>query len=190
MMFVKKLSVAMISLNKIKRALITLALAFMLGNAQALKKNTPFSCERGDDGWLGLKGCPSPDSIYFGMITTHLVVGDNGFIDLENNNIIGLSYNGIFFARVNNTYKNATHVFGLQRNFYSKKILNTDFFNLTLGYRAAFVHGYDERLIWLAKYSSVLPFVGMIANINFGSLVGVELSWSWQVFSIASYIRI
>ena len=57
-----------------------------------------------------------------------------------------------------------------------------------VGYRAGVLYGYDERLLYVAGLSPVLPYVQLMALVQKGP-VAVEVGQSWVVLTLAASWR-
>lgn len=129
-------------------------------------------------------GQTPPNAIYFGMFTLH--INPESFKDDRwNNNLIGGVYDGIFFGTLLNSFDNRAFVVGLGRDVYNETL--SENFNLRVGYRLGVISGYDERMGDMAKYSPVIPFPQIYADLTWRKHLGFEFTYVGVVFTAGFY---
>ncbi|MEO8069889.1 MAG: hypothetical protein ABI652_00680 [Acidobacteriota bacterium] len=123
-----------------------------------------------------------PGRLYIGMWTTHL---KHEVIVLDNNWIIGASWNGFFGATFLNSFGRRAFTGGIERALASG---TRGAIGASLGFRLGVVTGYDERFTRLARDIPVLPFAQPFVVIDVEH-VGVEVSYTFVVVSLAVSYR-
>lgn len=140
-------------------------------------------------GWLGLKGEAFPTALYLGMYTNHWNRGRFGTWNISNNETFGICIKGLMISKSKNSFHDDMYALSIQRNIYKKYFTNSGIVGATLGYRVGLVHGYDSRLIALARYTPVLPFASFLVNLEYG-FFGAELAWTGIVLSGLLYFKL
>ncbi len=134
----------------------------------------------------------------FGHVPEHLfaagsmVLTIHPFIDTSRYDLITdrndggyLRVSQFFVATFRNSYHGRSWVVAVERHWGSRSLWKLD---LGLGYRAGIVTGYDERLIWLAEHTPVLPIGGVVASINAGA-VGGSVFWAYRAIALEANVR-
>jgi hypothetical protein len=125
----------------------------------------------------------APDRrLYIGMWTMHFRDLESG---LENNWLLGVSWNGIYGATLVNSFGDRAYSAGMQGTLARWAPGGT---SVALGYRVGLITGYDERFLPLARRTPVIPLVQPRITIDAARL-GVELSYSGVVASAGFSLR-
>ena len=94
-------------------------------------------------------------------------------------------YGQLFAARFINSYGDTSWVVAIERHWGSRSLWVMDF---AVGYRAGIITGYDERLVWLGRYTPVLPLGGIVGSVHVGP-VGGNVFWAYRAISIEAAVR-
>lgn len=122
--------------------------------------------------------------LYVGMWTSHLRNLRRG---VEANSLLGIAYRGFYGATFINSFGDRAIAAGVQRTLVPANLDSSP--SATLGYRAGFVTGYDERFIAIAGKTPVLPFVQLVGMLQHQRL-GVEVAYSGVVASLMLSCRL
>ena len=124
-------------------------------------------------------------SVYAGMWSFHpeVLTEDHDYND--NNKLLGLLYNGYYASRLKNSYNDTCYALGIQRSWYSNKIVDDLDFNF--GYRFGAIYGYKKGTTPAAKYTKVIPLPGLMTNFSYNH-VGVEFAMNAYVLSTSFFM--
>lgn len=123
-----------------------------------------------------------PNALYLGQLTFHLRPESQGKNN-ANNQLIGLVYKGIFFARFDNSFHEPSHILGLQRQWAQYAFRGTPL-DYSFGYRVGIIEGYDERTLAEGGNWPVIPFASLLTQIRYGKLA-LEFSYTGVIISAA-----
>lgn len=151
---------------------------FSYGLAGELSEHYNSFAEESD--WLdGLWGRPFRNRLYLGMWSLHFGHGDYQ----NNNQLVSLSWNGIYGGTFANSQNDRVFSAGVQRTLYQTKWHDLD---IEAGYRLGVLYCPDGyKGIWDAKW---LPFPQTVLDIDYKGF-GVELGWAGVVFTAGLYYR-
>jgi hypothetical protein len=120
----------------------------------------------------------TPRRIFFGMWTWHL---KQDVVQLRNNWVAGVSVRGFYGATFMNSFGRRAYTIGIERPrlfTFTPPVVD-----VSIGYRAGLISGYDRRLMKLAEKTPILPYVQPVAAVNYHRL-GVEVSYTFVVVSL------
>jgi hypothetical protein len=123
-----------------------------------------------------------PRRLYAGMWTIHL---KDDVLVVDSNWALGVTAGGYFVAALLNSYGEPAFAGGLQRTLVSSAPGPVV---VSAGFRLGAITGYDGRLMPLARQTPVLPLVQPFAMVDFHR-VGIEVSWTFVILSVATSIR-
>tara|TARA_B100001093_G_C26714346_1_gene964947 strand:- start:691 stop:1164 length:474 start_codon:yes stop_codon:yes gene_type:complete len=134
--------------------------------------------------WRTLAGQPVDKRLYAGMWTYHTHASSR---EKDNATNYGLSYvrNGYFASTFKNSYYNWSFAAGLQRDIYDKHFAS-DTQQFKVGYRAALMTGYDDRLCSHCGDSPVLPVIVPYINWQYKNM-GLESQYAVILATIGFY---
>ena len=146
-----------------------------------LDLSLPYNSFHEEQGWVDqLWGRPFRDKLYLGMWTMHFKPDE----EQENNNeLIGLSWNGYYGGTFINTHGDRVWSGGWQRTLFQKKYGEID---VEAGYRAGMMYGYKKYL--KLGDTRFFPLFQTLLDIGYKN-VGVQLSWAGVVFTAGFYYR-
>lgn len=135
--------------------------------------------ERPRGGWATLWSRKTPhDRVILGMVTAHVF---NWSRPLDQNNALGLVYEGVLGASFITTHGPRGYVVAFERSWLEGR---WGPFDAMFGFRTGLVGGYDDRFADLAGRVPVLPYAQPIGLLRWGD-VGFDLTYTWVVMSLA-----
>ncbi|MRI31720.1 hypothetical protein EOPP23_01755 [Endozoicomonas sp. OPT23] len=142
----------------------------------------PYISFHEEGGWSAkLWGKPFDNRLLLGMWTHHFESGD----DQENNNeLLGMVYNGYYVGTFINTHSDRVVSAGWQRKLYS---LSSGEWSVEAGYRAGVMYGYKKYL--RAFDTDFFPLFQTLLDVSYKN-VGLELSWAGVVMTAGFYFKI
>lgn len=139
--------------------------------------------ERRGDGPSPASRPPSRETrLYLGMWTTHL---KDDTVRLDPNWLFAISHGPVFGGTFINSFNRRAYTLGLQKTLLRR---GGERARLTLGVRGGIITGYDERFMKLAGKTPVMPLVSAYSIAEVGR-VGIEVSWTMVVVSVATCLR-
>ncbi|MDX1493821.1 MAG: hypothetical protein R3253_07180 [Longimicrobiales bacterium] len=140
-----------------------------------------------DDGW-SLLGRPPKEPLAVGS----MLYAVHPFIDTSKYKLISDNMDGayvrsgqLFLAGFRNSYNDQSWVVAVERHWGTTSLWLLDF---GVGYRAGIVTGYDERLVWLAGYTPILPLWGVVGWVHAGPVGGTAF-WAYRAISLEATLR-
>lgn len=133
--------------------------------------------------WDLIKGSEPNNAILLGMWSLHFKKHSREN-DRWSNELIGGVYKSFFAGTLINSFDKRAYLFGIQRDFYTKKYSNN--WQINAGYRIGLITGYDERMADIAGKSKALPFPEIYSDFVYKH-VGIEISWCISII-VAKFI--
>jgi hypothetical protein len=135
--------------------------------------------ERPRGGWATLWSRRTPhDRVILGMVTAHVF---NWSRPLDQNNALGLVYEGVLGASFITTHGPRGYVVAFERSWFEGR---WGPFDTMFGFRTGLVGGYDDRFADLAGRVPVLPYAQPIGVLRWAD-VSLDLTYTWVVMSLA-----
>lgn len=134
--------------------------------------------------WEYLKGQPTEDQFFLGMVTWHFT-GSSREKDQWNNKLIGFQYKDFFLGTFENSFYNQTVAAGIARNFSATQLSSN--WDMTFGYRLGLVYGYKDGEAPFSSVSPVIPMVEIFNQYYFKKHFGIELMLTTSISACLFY---
>lgn len=141
--------------------------------------------EKADDGgiWKGFWGEPEPNRIYAGLWALHLYRRHDGF---SAHHLLGLNRGGWIGSTFVNSHGGRTWTVGVARTVAA---LGGQDGEISFGYRAGIIRGYDERLGDVAERWPVIPGAELTMAVRYRS-IGAHVNYVYYITSVGFFLQL
>jgi hypothetical protein len=115
---------------------------------------------------------PTQNQLYLGMFTYHLDPKSLGTRNW-NQDLVGFQYRDFFACTFRNSFYNRAWAFGWARNIYTREVSNE--WDMALGYRLGFLHGYKGDEAPFSDISPIIPMVEAYSQFVYQQHYGMEV---------------